>query len=185
MKSNKEYVVLVDKKNQPLGLELKSRVHTANTPMHRAFSLFMFNSQNQLLLQQRALTKLTWPGIWSNSVCGHPLPKESFSQAAQRRANYELGMDIKQTDIVMILPNYTYRYEHKGVVEHEFCPVLVARISQQPQPNPSEVEATRWIAWQEFLGLIKKPNDFSEWCREEATLLSTNAKFITWLENTK
>ncbi len=185
MNAAKEYVVLVDKHNKQVGVELKSRVHTTNTPLHRAFSLFIFNKTNQLLLQQRALSKQTWPGIWSNSVCGHPLPGESFVAAACRRAEYELGLKLDKSEIIIMLPSYTYRYKHKGVVEHEFCPVFVARTNLLPQPNTDEVAATRWVDWQEWLQTISHPNEFSEWCVEESTLLSTNVKFKVWLEETK
>ncbi len=177
MKAPKEQVVLVDAQNRELGLADKATVHTSNTPMHRAFSLFMFNSRGQLLLQQRAKSKKTWPGVWSNSVCGHPLPDESFTAAIKRRAYYELGLPISESSIEMIVPDYTYRYEYKGVVEHEFCPVFVVQTDAKPKANADEVAATRWVDWADFVAETKQPNTYSEWCVEETGLLEKNPAF--------
>lgn len=172
-----EHVVLVDEQNQKIGLADKYEVHTADTPLHRAFSLFLFNPKGELLLQQRAATKKTWPNIWSNSVCGHPADGESFETAAIRRADYELGITLTNTDVRVILSEYRYRYEHLGVVENEFCPVLVGFGNFMPKPNPNEVQNTRWVKWTEFLTEISKPNKYSEWCVEEANLLERNNEF--------
>ena len=172
-----EHVVLVDEHNRPIGLEDKYKVHTKDTPLHRGFSLFLFNNQGELLLQKRAATKKTWPGVWSNSVCGHPAQDETAQQAAIRRAKYELGIELKPKQIEVILQDYRYRYEHRKVVENEFCPVMVAAGDFVPVANPAEVADTRWVGWQEFLGEIAKPNRYSEWCQEEAKLLNQDPKF--------
>lgn len=174
---NIEHVVLVDKQDKDLGLAEKATVHTAETLLHRAFSLFLFNNRGELLLQQRAHHKKTWPGIWSNSVCGHPQRDESYEAAARRRLKFELGLDIPTEKIHMMLPDYLYRYEHQGVVEHEFCPVFVIFANVEPNPNPEEVANTRWIPWKEFLADIQKDNEYSEWCVEEAQLLQAQSKF--------
>lgn len=174
---NIEHVVLVDKQDKDLGLAEKATVHTAETPLHRAFSLFLFNNHGELLLQQRAHNKKTWPGIWSNSVCGHPQRDESYKAAAQRRLKFELGLDVPAEKILMMLPDYLYRYEHLGVVEHEFCPVFVIFADVEPNPNPVEVAKTRWISWQQFLADIEKENEYSEWCVEEAQLLQALPEF--------
>ena len=172
-----EHVVLVSSEDDDLGLAEKATVHTTETPLHRAFSLFLFNSRGELLLQQRAHHKKTWPGVWSNSVCGHPQRGESYTAAAQRRLSFELGLDISASEIQMMLPNYLYRYEHKGVVEHEYCPVLAVFADLEPSPNPEEVAETRWIPWQQFLSDIQQDNDYSEWCVEEAQLLQALPEF--------
>ncbi len=182
MKSTEEYVVLVDNKNNQLGVELKSRVHTANTPMHRAFSLFIFNHKGQLLLQQRAHSKQTWPGVWSNSVCGHPAKGETAQAAAVRRADYELGISLNEKDIRVFELSYMYRYEHKGVVEHEICPVMAVQSNAEPQPNADEVEATRWVDWADFVAETKQPNAYSQWCVEETGLLEKNPAFRQFYE---
>ena len=172
-----EHVVLVDEQDKDLGLAEKATVHTADTPLHRAFSSFLFNSRGELLLQQRAHRKKTWPGVWSNSACGHPQRGESYNAAVQRRLKFELGLDISVEKILMMLPDYLYRYEHLGVVEHEFCPVFVIFADVEPNPNPEEVAKTRWISWQQFLADIEKENEYSEWCVEEAQLLQALPEF--------
>lgn len=180
-----EQVVLVDTNNNPIGLADKATVHTADTPLHRAFSLFIFNKRGEVLLQRRARSKKTWPGVWSNSVCGHPTLEESPTQAAVRRAAYELGLDIPAKNIQVILPNYQYRYEYLGVVEHEICPVVVTICSDAPQPNPDEVMQLKWQQWSEFVREISQKNAYSQWCVEEALLLEDNEKFKTFFSNIK
>ncbi|MFO0862729.1 MAG: isopentenyl-diphosphate Delta-isomerase [Candidatus Saccharibacteria bacterium] len=177
MKAPKEQVVLVDAQNRELGLADKATVHTNDTPLHRGFSLFIFNSRGQLLLQQRAMSKKTWPGVWSNSVCGHPAKAETAQAAAVRRANYELGIALNSKDIIVFEPSYMYRYEHKGVVEHEFCPVFVVQTDAKPKANADEVAATRWVDWADFVAEVKQPNAYSEWCVEETGLLEKNPAF--------
>src|SRR3972149_7515079 len=87
-----ELVVLVDEENNVLGTAPKDQVHSAATPLHRGFSVFLFNQQGELLITQRADSKKTFPGIWTNTVCGHPLPGESTAEAASRRLKVELGI---------------------------------------------------------------------------------------------
>ncbi len=174
----KEHVVIVDSNNQQIGLADKATVHTDHTPLHRAFSVFMFNDKGELLLQQRALGKITWPGIWSNSCCGHPSFEETPQQAAKRRLLHELGLKVDTSDLKVILPDFSYRAEMNGVVEHEICPVLVISCSNDPLPNSSEVNDIKWIDWQEFILDIQQPNSFSPWCVEEALLLQANSEFL-------
>lgn len=173
----REHVVLVDEKNNPTGQADKYLVHSSNTPLHRGFSLFLFNQHGQLLLQKRAAIKKTWPNVWSNSVCGHPASGESVAEAARRRAAYELNIALDPKNIHVILSDYRYSYEHQGIVENEICPVMVAFGDFKPQPNPDEVADTRWVNWQDFLSEIKKPNHYSQWCQEEAQLLDANIEF--------
>src|SRR6185369_1582532 len=113
----KDYVVLVNDKNKSLGTMEKLSAHSDKTPLHRAFSLFLFNKQGEFLLQQRAFHKKTWPGVWTNSVCGHPRLWERPIAAARRRLEFELG--LKDVEIVMALPDYRYRAEKDGIVENE------------------------------------------------------------------
>lgn len=167
---NEERVVLVDEHNQPIGTAPKDQVHSAHTPLHRAFSVFLFNPAGLLLLQQRSFHKKTWPGEWSNSCCGHPLPGESIEEAARRRLALELG--LYEVDLQIALPDYRYRAEKDGVVENEICPVLIGFTGQSPRPNPEEVAAVEWVDWETFLAAIKNgTRALSPWCREEALLL--------------
>lgn len=165
-----ELVVLVDEQNNEIGKMEKLAAHNASTPLHRAFSIFLFNGQGQLLLQQRSRHKKTWPLVWSNSCCGHPAPGESTENAIHRRLKDELGLENVAFEVV--LPNYRYRFERDGIVENEICPVYAGRCDQTPIINPAEVEATRYINWKEFLDIARSKNKtHSEWALEEAVLL--------------
>ena len=169
-----EEVVLVDENNSVLGTAPKDTVHTTNTPLHRGFSLFLFNSKNELLLTKRSAKKKAFPGVWTNSVCGHPAPGESVVEAAKRRIKDELGiMNDEVRDMKEIAP-YRYRFADKnGIVENEVCPMLVAHSDVDPAPDQKEVEGWRWTRWEDFLKDLKKnPTIYSPWCREEATLIT-------------
>lgn len=171
-----ELVVLVDEENNILGTMPKANVHGKETPLHRAFSSFIFNSEKQILLQQRSHEKVTWPLVWSNSCCGHPGLDESNVVAAQRRLKDELGLNV--TDIKEVAP-YRYQFSKDGVMENEICPILIGTTDQEPVINPHEVEAIKWMQWKDFLTEIKDNVDaYSPWCLEEALILNTNPDFI-------
>lgn len=174
---NQDHVVLVDKQNRVLSTAPKLTTHNANTPLHRGFSVFLFNFRGELLLQQRSHLKKTWPLVWSNSVCGHPMLNESNTDAAKRRLKFELGLDLN--NIQEILPDFSYRAEMNGIVENELCPVLVCFTDKKPKPNSNEVENLKWINWQEFVDDVKvNPGKYSMWCEEETKLLEKNEKFL-------
>lgn len=175
-----EYIVLVDENNNVLGTAPKLASHHGNTPLHRAFSVFLFNEQGELLLQQRSHVKKTWPLVWSNSCCGHPTLEETPEQAAHRRLQFELG--IRNAQLFMMLPTYRYRCEKDGIVENEICPVLVGKTTEQPVCDPDEVESTRWVAWNEWVKEIKShPKVYSYWCVEETNLLNAKKEFQDFL----
>lgn len=169
---SEELVVLVDEQNNQIGTAPKQSVHTSDTPLHRAFSLFAFNSLGQLLLTKRASTKKTFAGVWTNTVCGHPGPNESEADAARRRLSQELGLEVE--NIIPVAP-YRYRYADKnGIVENEICPIFIAHTEENPKNNPSEIDEWKWMDWEEFLAEIKNnPDPYSPWCKEEAQLVST------------
>ena len=174
--STNDYVVLVNKQNKVLGTAFKLASHNQNTPLHRAFSLFLFNLKGELLLQQRSSRKKTWPLVWSNSCCGHPTLNESNINAAKRRLKFELGIDLK--DFYEILPDFSYKAQRDGIVENEICPVIVAFTKIMPSINKDEVENVRWIKWNDFLMEIEtKPGFYSIWSEQEAILLSKNKEF--------
>ena len=170
-----ELVVLVDEQNNVLGTMPKSEVHGAQTPLHRAFSLFLFNRKGELLLQQRSHLKKTWPLVWSNSCCGHPGLDEPTVDAARRRLADELG--TRAAFIEEVSP-YRYKFVRYGVMENEICPILVGFTDELPTPNPEEVEAVRWTPWQVFLAdITAHPGQYSEWCEEEAHILAKHPRF--------
>lgn len=164
-----ELVVLVDEDNTILGTMPKSEVHSAHTPLHRAFSVFVFNKEKKLLLQQRSHIKKTWPLAWSNSCCGHPGLGESNNDAAKRRMSDELGMNVIW--IAEAAP-YRYQFTKDSVMENEICPIHIAYTEDMPTINPDEVETIEWISWSDFLEEIKNNTDkYSPWCVEEAMIL--------------
>lgn len=171
-----EYVVLVNERNKPIGKALKSSIHTSNTPLHRGFSVFLFNPRGQLLLQQRSRRKKTWPLTWSNTCCGHPMPGEKSVDAAQRRLWEELG--LRNVRLWNMLPNFRYRAEQSGIVENEICPVFIGFSDTEPTPDKKEVKAVRWVPWNEVVREAKKGRArYSPWCVEEVILLNDNQEF--------
>lgn len=171
---HQELIVLVNRAGEPIGTAEKLGAHHGSTPLHLAFSCFVFNRKGHLLITKRALTKKVWPGVWTNSVCGHPGPNELMEDAIRRRLDFELGMGV--TDMVCALPNYRYQAPpFKGIVENEICPVYLGRTFEEPKPNQEEVAACQWISWGDFLKSIENnPERYSYWSIQEATLLSVH-----------
>ena len=166
-----ELVVLLSPDGRAIGTAPKATVHHAETPLHLAFSAYLFNDRGELLLTQRALDKATFPGVWTNSVCGHPAPGERLADAVRRRAADELGLEVR--DLRLVLPRFAYRAEMGGVVEWEICPVLVGHVDDAPAPDPAEVAATEWVHWTEFVAAaLDGSRSVSPWCREQVRSLS-------------
>ncbi len=141
-----ELVVLLDEGHRPVGTADKAGVHTSSTPLHLAFSCYVTDGGGRLLMTRRAVSKKTWPGVWTNSVCGHPGPGEPAEDAVVRRARQELGLEI--ADVTLVLPDFAYRArDATGVVENELCPVFTAVATSEPRPSPAEVEEWRWAGW--------------------------------------
>lgn len=163
-----ELVVLVDESGRAVGTEPKATVHHAGTPLHLAFSSYVVDDAERLLVTRRADSKRTWPGAWTNSCCGHPLPGEPVEAAVRRRLADELGVVPAEVDLV--LPTFRYRAEMpEGIVENELCPVYRVRWSGVPEPDSAEVAEYRWVPWTEvpaFPGL-------SPWCRLQLAELDT------------
>lgn len=161
---------MVDENNKEIGTAPKETVHSPNTPLHRGFSLFVFNGNHELLVTRRAATKKTFPDVWTNTVCGHPGPNEDVIVAAKRRLKDELRITVD--DIKAVSP-YRYRFaDIHGIVENEICPVLVGHTDENPQSDPSEVGEWKWMGWHEFLTEIQNiPDKYSPWCVEEAAIL--------------
>jgi isopentenyl-diphosphate Delta-isomerase len=144
-----ERVVLLDGDHRPAGTMAKADVHGTDTPLHLAFSVYVFDPEGRFLATRRALGKRTWGGVWSNTCCGHPAPGEDVGDAVSRRLAEELSLQISGLEVV--LPDFSYRaVSPEGMVEHEVCPVFVARAESDPQPDPAEVVEWRWVDWQAF-----------------------------------
>lgn len=139
----REQVVLLDDARRPVGVADKATVHTRETPLHLAFSCYVLDGAGRLLLTRRALSKLTWPGVWTNSACGHPAPGEPLGDAVHRRVGQELGLTL--ADVREVLPDFAYRaVDAGGIVENEVCPVFVARAAGDPVVEPDEVAEWAW-----------------------------------------
>ena len=146
MAQHAELVVLVDTDGTPVGTHEKATVHTVDTPLHLAFSTHVFNRSGQLLVTRRALGKLTWPGVWTNSFCGHPGPGEATADAVLRRAERELGLTLLPEQLTLKLPDFRYRaVDASGIVEHEICPVYTAVADADPVPAADEVMDWQWV----------------------------------------
>ncbi|MGH4025480.1 MAG: isopentenyl-diphosphate Delta-isomerase [Pseudonocardiaceae bacterium] len=156
-------VVLLDEQFRPAGELPKSQVHHRGTPLHLAFSCYVFDEDGQLLLTRRAAGKRTWPGVWTNSCCGHPLPGESSADAAGRRLREELGLRLVRSSVA--LPEFRYRaVAPDGMVENEFCPVLVGAVEGEVRPDPAEVLEHRWVPWSDVVSLVSlAPWALSPW----------------------
>lgn len=143
--SSGESVVLLNEQGVQIGSALKHEVHHPETPLHLAFSCHVFDSSGRLLVTRRALGKQAWPGVWTNSFCGHPAPGEEMTDAIRRRARQELSIELE--DLEPLLPDFRYRaVDANGIVENEICPVFRATIVGEPQPHPDEVCEYVWVA---------------------------------------
>lgn len=167
-----EQVVLLDEQGHAIGTAGKVEVHHSKTPLHLAFSCYVFDDAGRLLLTQRALSKTSFPGVWTNTFCGHPAPGEDFTGALHRRARQELGLSLR--DLRLTLP--AFRYEAtmpNGLRENEMCPVFVATTSDVVRPDRAEVEAVEWVPWAGFRdAVLDGSRDISKWCREQVVELA-------------
>src|SRR6478735_3647062 len=159
----REEVVLLAEDGTPIGTADKATVHTTDTPLHLAFSCHLFDGEGRILVTRRALGKRTWPGVWTNSFCGHPAPGEAIEDAVVRRAQDELGAAIE--NLVVVLPDFRYRaVDASGIVEHEICPVYTATTVGELDPAPSEVAEWAWADPRSLLGAVEAtPWAFSPW----------------------
>lgn len=178
---NNDYVVLVDNDNKVLGTAPKLETHSADTPLHRGFSVFLFDHKGNLLLQQRSKSKKTFPLVWSNSCCGHPKLNETSVDAAKRHLKNELG--IENIEVFEVISDYRYKVGMNNIFENEICPILICFTDQKPVMNKDEVEAIRWAKWNDFLKEVGSENsNYSLWAKEEAILLSKNEQFLKIFE---
>ena len=137
-----EYVVLVDAHDNQIGLMEKQAAHV-NPTLHRAFSIFIFNSKGEMLLQQRALTKYHTPGLWTNTCCSHPRDGESLEQATKRRLMEEMGMECDLKEVF----SFIYKADvMQGLIEHEFDHVFIGTTDATPIINPRRYVSLRFLA---------------------------------------
>jgi len=157
-----EKVVLVDQQDNPIGEMEKMEAHE-KAILHRAFSVFVFNNKDELMLQQRALSKYHSPGLWTNTCCSHPVPGEKIIDAGHRRLNEEMGFDCEINKIF----DFVYKAKlNKGLTEHEFDHVLFGRYDNMPKINPEEVEHWKWMKMSDINHDMKNhPKKYTVWFR--------------------
>ena len=165
MSSKKEQnlVVLVDENNNEIGTEEKIEAHKKGL-LHRAFSVFIANNENKILIHQRAKVKYHFGGLWSNSCCSHPKPDEAIEDAARRRVNEELGMSIDKLKKAFT-ETYKFKCEKSGLIEHEYNQIFTANCSKTiVNPDPNEIDDYRWVGKNELEKMVQsEPKLFTPW----------------------
>ena len=156
----REEVILVDEFDNPLGLMEKMEAHEKGN-LHRAFSVFVINDKNELLLQQRAISKYHSGGLWTNTCCSHPRDGETNLEAAHRRLQEEMGFDCELSKLL----DFIYRAElDLGLTEHEFDHVFVGTWQGVPQVNPEEVASYKWMDVERLEeDIAEHPELYTEW----------------------
>ena len=164
-----ENCIVVDKNDKILGQDSKINCHLGNGKLHRAFSVLIFNTDNKLLIQQRADEKITFPSIWANSCCSHPLHQDGeengidgAKKAATRKLVQELGIKpniIRTNDLNFITKMHYKARADKKWIEHEVDYIFVIKIDIEINPNPNEIQKTRYVDERELNDLFSKAND--------------------------
>lgn len=157
-----QQVVLVNKNNKKIGVEEKIKAHKEGK-LHRAFSIFIFNSRRKLLIQQRVKTKYHSPYLWTNTVCSHPRPNENYFQATHRRLKEEMGFDCKLKKIFCFIYSSSFQ---NGLTENEYDCVFVGKFDGKPKPNPKEIMNCQWICVKKLKkDIIQNPNNYTVWLK--------------------
>lgn len=155
-----EHVVLVDKNDHVLGTMEKMEAHEKGK-LHRAFSVFIFNSKGEMMLQQRALSKYHSPGLWTNACCSHPRKDETYLDAAHRRLVEEMGFDTNLKEIF----DFIYHADvGQGLTEHELDHVFTGAFNEEPNINIKEVASWKFMDLDELKDDISnKPDIYTVW----------------------
>lgn len=162
---NEDLLILVDEADREIGTLPKTECHLGGGTLHRAFSVFLFDADGRVLIQERAAGKMLWPGYWSNSCCSHPRPGETTEAAAQRRVREELHVECRLGFL------YKFRYQAAfGSIgsEHELCYVYAGYATGNISTDPLEIAAIRWLTPDELSREIAaEPERFSPWMKLE------------------
>ena len=155
-----EQVILVNEKDEKIGLMPKLEAHEKGL-LHRAFSVFIFNKNKELMLQQRALDKYHSPGLWTNTCCSHQRDGESSLEAGKRRLFEEMGFEVDLSETTSFI--YRAPFDN-GLTEHELDHILVGHFDGEPDLNPAEVASWKWMALEDVRNDIEKqPELYTEW----------------------
>lgn len=160
MDKRKDDIILVDELDKEIGTGEKMAVHKKGQ-LHRCFSIVIFNSKGEMLLQKRAAGKYHCGGLWTNTCCSHPRPGEDVISAGKRRLKEEMGIECELKEIL----SFTYRAEFRnGLTEHEFDHVLLGKFDGEPNINPEEADDWRWISVSDLKKEIQNaPEKFTPW----------------------
>ncbi len=163
--SSSEELILVDELDREIGRRPKGECHEGNGILHRAFSIFVFNDSDELLLQKRSSQKPLWPGYWSNTCCSHPRAGESMELAVSRRLRQELGFECPLT----FLYKFKYHAQYGAVgAEHEYCWVYHGRYSGAVNVNLNEIEDWRFVGIDALEAELEAaPERFTPWFKME------------------
>jgi len=170
-------MVLVDEKDNILGYKEKFATHKIPVPLHRAISIVIFNNdKSEMLITKRAHCKPTWPYFWTNAVCSHPYPKETYQKAAERRLYEELGFITPLKEVFHVI--YSAEMDNGVWGEHELDHVFVGEYDGQINPNSDEVAGFEWLKITDLKKNIKtNPNKYSPWFKKILTKLGSGGKF--------
>lgn len=172
-----EKVILVDVNDEPIGLMEKIAAHE-QALLHRAFSVFVFNDNNELMLQQRAASKYHSPLLWTNTCCSHQRPGETNVQAGKRRLQEEMGFEVELTELFHFI--YKAPFDN-GLTEHELDHVMIGKFNGVPDINREEVENWKWITLEELKqDMSHHPENYTAWFKiifEEFNHYIENHKF--------
>ena len=151
---NDDEIVLLTEDGADAGVGIKSQIHHEDTPLHLAFSCYLFDDAGRFLITKRAAGKPSFGGVVTNSFCGHPRPGEPILDAIRRRGRAEIGVDV--TDVRLVLPEFRYQAtSSSGLLENEMCPVFTARATTTDLDlDPTEVDAAEWVDWDEFTAAV-------------------------------
>ena len=155
-----EHVILVNEQDEQIGLMPKLEAHQ-KALLHRAFSVFIFNDKNELMLQQRALDKYHSPGLWTNTCCSHQRDGETNIEAGKRRLQEEMGFVVDLQESISFM--YKAPFDN-GLTEHEYDHVLLGKYNNEPVINMSEVASWKWMLIEEVKDDIAiHPELYTEW----------------------
>jgi isopentenyl-diphosphate delta-isomerase len=155
-----ENVVLVDEKDNQIGLMPKMEAHE-KAFLHRAFSVFVFNKKGELMLQQRAASKYHSPLLWTNTCCSHQRDGESNLQAGKRRLQEEMGFRTALTEVFSFI--YKAPFDN-GLTEHELDHVMIGNFNDIPNINKEEVEAYKWMSLEDVkIDIENNPEIYTAW----------------------
>lgn len=158
-----ERVILVDENDLEIGTQEKLSAHREGA-LHRAFSLFVFNSRGKLLLHKRAAGKYHSGSLWANTCCSHPRPQETVEEAAHRKLRSEMGFDCDVRKVFHFI--YKVQFENR-LFEHELDHVFIGTFEADPVPNPEEVDDWKWVDPEELRRDLKAhPESYVYWLHE-------------------